>query len=292
MEILKPRWSSSTFLLYLGALTVAGAMTDALSYLSNAYGDAAYAAWSLLVLVVLLAIGHVWRERRPVAAGLFAFVALIAFGAFVAALWRWFGWGIGSSAFAGFRVARLAAVLLILIFAIVLIRRARHPLLAFPVAALSWFFVTDLISGGGNWSAVVTLLAGLALLLTGVTLDQGARRPYGFWVHVVAGGTVGGALLYWWHSGNWHWALVVVAGLVFVRVAAATGRSSWAVLGAFGLLAAAIHFTFEWWHRSLPLPFLSVGGGATRGWVPPVVFAILGFGYVALGAVVSRRERR
>lgn len=290
MEILKPRWSSSTFLVYAGALTVAGALTDALTYLASSYDDPAYAAWSLLVLAVLLALAVAWRERRPLTAGVFAFVAVIAFGAFVGALWVWFGWGIGSSPLRGFDVARLSAVLLIVLFAVAAVRRFRHPLLALPVAALSWFFVTDLISNGGNWSAVVTLVVGLVLLLVGATLDVGLRRPYGFWVHAVAGLTIGGALIYWWHSGDWHWALVAIAGLVYIRVSSATGRSSWAVFGAIGLFAAATHFAIEWWHRSIP--FLGGGGGAPRDWVPPVVFAVLGFGYVALGAVVSRRERR
>lgn len=304
MEILKPRWSSSTFLIYAGGLTVLGATTDALSYLASSYGDAAYAAWSLLVLAVLLVFAYAWRERRPVTAGVFAFVAVIAFGAFVGALWKWFGWSIGGSPFGGFCVPRLGAVLLILLFAVAAIRRFRHPLLALPVAALSWFFVTDFISNGGNWTAVVTLLLGLVLLLVGVTLDGGKRRPYGFWVHVVAGGTIGGALIFWWHSGNWHWAFVAIGGVVFIRVAAATGRSSWAVIGAIGLNAAATHFAIEW-SRHLPLVggiggnFLpertatyAPGIGTTRPWVPAVVFAVLGFGYVALGWLVSRRERR
>jgi hypothetical protein len=300
VEILKPRWSSSSFLIYLGALTVAGAMADALSYLATSYGDAAYVAWSLFVLAVLLAVAHVWRARHPLAAGVFAFVAVIAFGAFIAALWMWFGWGIGSSPFGGFNVARLGAVLLMLLFAIGMIKRARHPLLAFPVAAFSWFFVVDLISNGGNWSAIVSLVVGLVLLLVGVSLDQGTRRPYGFWVHVVAGLTIGDTLLYWWHSGDWRWAFLAIGGLVFIRVAAATGRSSWAVIGALGLYAAAAHFALEWWHNGLSVigpVFPSraasfASGGTTRAWVPAVVFAVLGFGYVALGALVSRRERR
>lgn len=290
MDVLNPRWSSSSFLFYLGVFTVGTAASYALEYLSSQYGDAAYAAWSLLVLAVLLALATAWHSRNRLVAGVFAFISVGAFGGLVGALWKWFGWSIGGSPFAGFNVARLGGVLLILLFALSLSRRFRHPLLAYPVAFLSWFFFTDLISGGGDWSAVVTLVVGLMLLLVGVTIDGGPRRPYGFWVHVVAGLTMGGALLFWWHSGNWHWALIAIGGLAYIRVAAATGRSSWAVLGALGLLMATVHFTIEWWHRSLP--FFGEDAGTPRAWVPPVAFALLGLLYVALGGLVSRRERR
>jgi hypothetical protein len=292
MEILKPRWSSSSFLVYAGGFIVAVASSYALTYLASQYGAAAYAAWSLFVLAVLLGLALVWRDRSALTAGVFAVVAVGAFGGFVAALWKWFGWGIGNSPFAGFNVSRLFATLLILAFAVSMIRRFRHPLLAFPVAVLSWFFFTDLISGGGNWSAFVSVFFGFLLLLVGVTLDRGQRRPYGFWVHVVSGLTLGGGLIYWWHAGTWRWIFVALGALVFVRVAAATGRSSWAVLGAVGLLAAAIHFTVDWWNRSVPFFGFGETTGAPRAWVPPVVLAVLGFVYVALGAAVSRRERR
>ena len=40
------------------------------------------------------------------------------------------------------------------------------------LAGLGWYFVTDLVSSGGNWSATVTLLVGLALFFT----RAGSRR--------------------------------------------------------------------------------------------------------------------
>lgn len=292
MDVLKPRWSSSSFLVYAGGFTISTAASYALTYLSSQYGAAAYAAWALLVVAVLLALALVWRERSTLTAGVLAAVSVGAFGGFVAALWEWFGWGIGHSPFGGFDVARLGATLVILAFAVALARRFRHPLLALPVTVLAWFFVTDLISGGGNWTAFVTLVIGIVLLLVGVTIDRGARRPYGFWVHVVAGATFGGALLYWWHSGTWHWIFVVVAALAFVRIGESTGRSSWTVFGAVGLLAATVHFTVSWWHRSVPFFGFGETSGAPRAWVPPVTFAVLGFVYLALARVVSRRERR
>ncbi|HEV2593140.1 MAG TPA: hypothetical protein VGU02_14750 [Gaiellaceae bacterium] len=299
MEIVKPRWSSSSFLVYAGALTVGSAASYALVYLSSQYGDAAYVAWSLLVLAGLLGLAVVARRHSRLAAGVFAFVAVGAFGGFVGALWKWFGWGIGGSPFGGFNVGRLGATLLILLFAVALIHRFRHPLLAYPVTFLAWFFATDLISGGGNWTAFVTAFTGFVLLLVGVTLDRGPRRPYGFWVHVVSGATLGGALLYWWHAGTWHWIFVAIGGLVFIRVAGATARSSWAVFGAIGLAAAATRFASVWSRSHVPVVGAFLPGQAgtptsaePRAWVPPLVCAALGFVFVALGFALSRRERR
>jgi hypothetical protein len=291
MDILRPRWSSATFLLYAGVLTVGISASYALQYLQSQYGDAAYVLWSLLVLAVLLGLALLWQSSHALTAGIFAFVSVAAFAGVLGALWHWFGWSTGGgSAFGGFHLGRLVIVLLTLAYARSLIRRFRHPLLALPVAALSWFFVVDLVSNGGSWSAVVSVFAGFAVLLVAVTLDRGPRRPYAFWVHVVAGLTMGGALVYWWHSGNWRFVFLVFAALAYVRIAAATGRSSWAVLGAVGLLISATHFAVEWTHQSLP--FFGGDNAPPKLWVPPLVFAVLGFVYVALGWAVSRREPR
>ena len=60
-------------------------------------------------------------------------------------------------------------------------------------------------------------------------------------------------------------------------------------LGSLGLAAAAAHFTVEWWRHGLPV--IGGGSGTPRGWVPPVVLAVLGFFYLSLGLSVSRRAR-
>ncbi len=249
-------------------------------------------AWSLLVWIVLSAIATTSLARgERIVAGLFALAGVVAFAAFVGALWTWFGWlshPVQSSAFRGFHLGKLTLELLTLAAAVVAARRFRFPLLVLPVVAVTWFFVTDLVSGGGNWSAVVTLVVGLIYLMVGLTIDGGPRRPYGFWVHAAAGATMGGSLVFFWHHGNWKWALIAVASVVYVRLAAATGRSSWAVLGAGGLLAAAGHFASEWSHR--PLLFSEQSSASARAWVPSLVFAVTGFLLVLLGLWVSRRR--
>ena len=296
MNVPKPTWTTASFLLYAGALTVLASAVAALEYLHGSYGNAAWAGWSALVLAVLAAIAVSFRQRDHwLTAGLFAFATVAAWGFFVGALERWWGWLPSSSnpAFSGFHPGLLLLELLILGAALVELRGYRFPLLVLPACVAAWLFVTDVVSNGGDWSAIVTIVVGLCYLLVGTTLDHGPRRPYGFWLHLVSGFLVGGSLLFFWHSGDFKWTLLAVGGLVFVSVAASTGRSSWAVLGTVGLILSAVHFAIEWTRVGfyfLPI----VGGGASpgvpRGWVPSLVFAVLGFLLVALGLVVGRRR--
>ncbi|HEY3962196.1 MAG TPA: hypothetical protein VGL84_06690 [Gaiellaceae bacterium] len=291
MQVLRPTWSSWSLLVYTGGFTVLGAAAAALSYLSGNYGNFAYVGWSLLVLAVILAVAGRLRRDHPYAAGVFGFVGVPLFAAFLAALWKWWGWSLHSgSPVAGFHVSRLGWYLLVLLFAVAMVRRFRAPIGVTWVLLLKWLFVVDLVSSGGNWTAWVSIILGLAFLIAGMTYDSGERRPYGFWLHVASGLAIGVALLDFWHSGNWHWSFIAIAALVFIRVAVATNRSSWAFFGAAGILAAATHFTVQWWHRGLP--FIGGTPGTPRGWVPPLVFGITGFVLVLLGFAVSRRERR
>jgi hypothetical protein len=285
----KPVWTTSSFLLYAGGLTVLGAALAALAYLSSQYGDAAYAGWAALVLAVLYGIADGLRRRgRWLVAGVFAFVSVIAWATFLAALWTWFGWlssspSTSSSPFRGFSVARLSLELLVLLAVLSDRRRFRFPFLALISTAVGWLFVTDLVSGGGDWSAVVTLLVGLGYLAAGAASDE----PSAFWLQLAAGILIGGALLYWWHTSDWQWALVAVAALLYVRMARFSGRSSWAVLSTLGLFAAAAHFAIGWTRSGFAF-FGNGGSAAPRLWVPSVVFAFLGFLLVALGLLAGR----
>ena len=45
-------------------------------------------------------------------------------------------------------------------------------------------------------------------------------------MHLAAAVLIGGALLYWWHSGDTHWALVAFFGFLYIGIGAGTRRSS------------------------------------------------------------------
>jgi hypothetical protein len=284
----KPIWTSSTFLVYTGGLTVLGGAIAALTYLSSQYpGSGQGTAWTLLVLVILYVIAHALRIReRPIAAGIFAFASVIAWAIFIGVLFKWFGWTDGSfGSFKHWSWSRLAFELLVLAAAIDDRRRFRFPFIRLISALVGWFFVIDLISSGGTWTAVVTLLVGLVYLMWGTIHPE----PSSFWLHLVGGLLMGGAIIYWAHTGDGEWAGVSIAAFIYVGIAYSTNRSSWAVLATIGFFAATIHYLigsptviFEGFFGEAPVNPVSP-------WAPALAFGLLGFWLVLLGLLVRRR---
>lgn len=287
MTIVRPTWSTWSFLVYAGGLTFAVATFAWLAYLSGRTGPAGDVGWALLAFGLLAAIAEASRRTgHPVAAGVFA-VGTVGGGAAVAAtVFDWIGWHVSSPpAFHGLHPALLALEALTIALAAAALRRYRFPLLVWPIASGTWLLVADLLSNGGNWTAFVSLLIGLTYLAVAVRLDGGERRPYGFWLHVAAGLAIGGSILYAFrHGGTFEWVLVAVASVAYVLLARQLGRSSWAVLGTVGLFVVAGHFAVRWTNVSL----FFIRSHGDRPWVPPLVFTCLGALLVALGLAVSR----
>ena len=301
---LKPLWTSATFLVYTGGLTVLLGGLAALGYLSASYGSGATAAWALLVLVILYAIAHALRVRgRLIAAGIFAFASVIAWGAFLVFLFDWFGWHGFHSSIHHWSWSRLALWLLILAAAFDDRRRFGFPLIRLISLVVSWLFVIDLITNGGSFAAAVTLLVGLVYLGWGMT----QRSPSSFWLHVVGGLLIGGSILYWCHSSDFDFAVVSVFAFLFVGVAYATKRSSWAVLGTIGFFAATSHYVDRIAagvrgrilrpRRKQPGvrvdgdrgDDLQVARTTISPWAPALGLGLLGFFLVALGLLGRRR---
>jgi hypothetical protein len=289
VEAILPRWASWTFLLYAGGLTILLASLAALSSLSDDRGDAAFAGYALLLFVVADAVALLLRRDggHPIAAGIIAVIAVSLFAGFVGSLYTWAGWLDSGSAFRGFDLARLTLMLLTLLAALVALRLFRFPLLVLFAVFTIWFFVTDLLSGGGNWSATVTFLVGIAFVAAAASLDAGGHDPYAFWLHVGAGLTIGGSLVYFLHDGDFEWALIALAGLLYVALAARFARSSWAVLGAIGILLSTAHYATGDSGLSL-LPFIGIGPSSS-GLRGPFVFAVAGLALMVLGGLLARR---
>ena len=285
---LRASWSSASFLLYAGGIVILLATGALLGTLGSDYGDAAFAGWSILVFVVLgdLAVGARFTGR-PRTAGLFALSAVVALAVVVGALEEWAGWLAHTDApFEGFHVSHFLIELTLLIGAMAARRIFRFPMLVFLAAGTAWFFVTDVLSNGGNWSATVTLLFGLTAMLLGVSVD----RVYGFWVHVVAGLTIGGALLWFSHSSDLDWTLIGLASLVYVAIASGLGRSSYAVLAAIGLFLTTTHFVDKWF-APLPIPFFYLEeDSAGRAWATALSYAVYGLVLMLLGLWLARRR--
>jgi hypothetical protein len=288
MEVRKPIWTTSSFLLYVGGFIVLFSAAGSLAYLGTRYGQGALVAWTLLPLGVLLALALGFQRRGWwIAAGVFAFSTVSIWGTFWGEVFDWWGWTPGSSSgpFDGFNWSIWLLALLVLFAALAALRRFRFPLLIIFVIESVYYIVTDFISNGGSWSVVVTLLFGFAFLIIGVTLDRGPRRPYGFWFHFAAAAQIGGSLLYWWHSGETEWSLLATAAVVYVGVAALTRRSIWAIYGVIGIIAAATHWLIEW----TATPYFS-SGAPPRLWVPELVFGVVGLFIVLLGLLAARRD--
>jgi hypothetical protein len=240
------------------------------------------------------------RSGYLVTAGVLALSAVGSFVVLLGALLDWFGWFPNTDhAFKGFRFWLLVVELAAVIASAVALRIFRAPLLAFAVAATLWFFVTDLISGGGDWTAIVTIAYGLILLAVAVSFDTGGSRIYGFWLHVVSGLTIGGGLLWFFHEGDWDWIAIAIAGLLYFALGDRLARSSWVVLGAWGILQTASHFAAKWSDISFFLSFIYLfpflyeeyGEEAHKHqWLGPLVFAGTGLFFIAVALLLARRR--
>jgi hypothetical protein len=306
VRALKPVWKTSSFLVFTGGLTVLIGGLFALGYLYLEYhGGGARTAWALLILVVLWVIAEALRRAGTwVAAGIFAFTAVIAWGFFVGTAWHWFGWLNGwNSAFQGWSLAHLSLEFLILVAALIDRRIWRFPLIGLISAVAVWFFVTDFVSNGGWWTYVVTLVIGLAYLAAGTISDQ----PSAFWLHFVGGLLIGVPILHWFNTSDFDYAVVLVVAVLYVLIAYATRRSSWAVFGTIGFFAATIHYAIGSPGELFGVPFgvsggqecvstasgqvcHSIGPSVPALWAPALGFGLLGLWLVFLGLLGRRRR--
>jgi hypothetical protein len=295
MDVVRARWSSSSFLLYTGAFVVLVAGVGLLSWLASEHSDGAFFGWSALVFFVLavVAIGFEVAGER-VTAGLFAFVSLIMFSIFVGSFEDLIGiLDAGDAPFEGFRWGLLLFDLVIITASLILLGRFRFPLLVLPAVFMSWFFLVDLVSGGGDWSAVVSIIVGFFLMLVGA----GADRTYGFWIHFVAALAMGGGFIYLWNGSTWEWILIGLIALVFFLLAGGLDRSIYAVLGAIGLFLAWTYFVERWTDAQVepPLyegitPGISSDSGEASIWGATMLYALFGLVLVAIGLWLERRK--
>jgi hypothetical protein len=299
----KPVWTTSSFLVYVGGLTVLVGGLTALGYLTTQYsGGGARAAWGLLILGGLLLLAESCRRAGTwVAAGIFGFATVIAWGFFLGSVWAWFGWlRPWHHAFGGWSLAHLSLEFLILIAAGIAHARWEFPFIAAITVVVAWFFVTDFISNGGWWTYAVTFGIGVLYLLAGTA----SSRPSAFWLHLVGGLLIGVPILHWFDSSNFDFAVVLVVSLLYVLIAHGTRRSSWAVFGTIGFFIATIHYATgspsslaEGVFGSSQTCVATQGGqtctstvGSVSAWSIPLALGLLGLWLVWLGLLGRRRR--
>jgi len=298
---IKPIWSSSSFLVYTGGLTVLYSGLGALAYLATQYpGHGQQTAWALLIFVILYAIAYFLRRAdRPLAAGIFAYSAVTAWVVLVLVAFNWWGWDHGDP-FRQWSWSAVAALLLALVAAGDARRRFRFPYIRSLSVAYFFLLVNVVLPAGGSWTAVWALLVGLLYLVVGTISD----KPSTFWLHLAAGLLIGGAFLYWFHASDGDFAFISIAALVFVLLGYSTRRSSWAVLGTIGFFIATVHYLIGSPGQvgqgifgisqscSAPIgPFSpDCSGSHLSAWSLPLGFGLLGFWLVFLG-ILGKRKR-
>jgi hypothetical protein len=303
VNVIRVPWSGPSFLAYLGAFTVLFGTASFYSVQGGEHGSGGLTLWAAFACTVVVGLALLARRHaHPITAGLLALVAVVAFGVFAGALFDWFGWlpEVSDSAFGGFRLSVLALELLITAAATVALREFGFPLLVFVAAAGAWFFLTDLFSNGGDWSAILTIGIGLAYLFAALAVDAEGPRPSAFWLHVVSGLTIGGGLLWFFHESDLDWTLVALAGLGYIALGDRSARSSWVVLGAWGLLQAASHAASKWSEfTELFFPFFYLfpfsfafefGEPDPNPWIGSLIFIALGAFFFLLALALARRR--
>jgi hypothetical protein len=293
---LRPAWSGSGFLLYLGAFVVLVSLGVLLGTLGEMDGAGGLAGWSALFLALLLALTvAARRDGRSVVAGLCAFVALFALAVLVGSLLEVIGLADDVAPFdRDFELAPLVLEVVVLVAALYAARELRFPLLLLVAVAAKTVLVLDTVAGvvgTGNWIVWAALLLGIVELALAISLDDDAdRRPWGFWKHAVAALLIGGALLSLLDGGDFGWVLIALVSLGFLGIARSTDRSVWAIVGAVGLFLVTTHFVDEsaTLFEFVPLPFDTADEGLEL-WQTALVYMGLGVVYVLLGGLLRQR---
>lgn len=289
-DAVRPRWSTASSLVYIGCFVVLAATGVLVGILGGEHGSWARVGYAALATAAAAA-SALWLERlqRPVAAGVSATVAVallaLTVGAFEQAI------GILDVDVGDYQPATLLVEAVTVAAAVLALRRLRAPLLVLPVALTLWLAVVDLGSLG-SWrdaGAGLSILVGAALVGAGVALDRAERRPYALWLHLVGGIAVGGGVLAL-VEGDVPWALVGVLSLVYVAVAYGLERSSYAVLGAIGILLTTTYFTFKGF--AVLAALLPFGAGEVDAgldaWQVALCFVGAGVAIVVLGLLDRR----
>jgi hypothetical protein len=287
-DALRPRWSSGSALVYIGGFVVLFATASLLGILGNDHGNAALVGFSALATGVALALAlALQRAGRDVAAGVLATLAVVFFAVLVGSLEDLIG--ILDSDISGddWQVGTLLLELLTIGAALAALRRFRAPLLVLPIAVVFWLALVD-----PGAEEIMSIVAGLILVAAGHAVDRADRRPYGFWLHFV-GGTAFGVGVLGLIDGDAGWVVVGLLSIAYVVGAYAFGRSSYAVLGAIGILATTTHFIQDGLaFVGVFVPF-EIGNpqGGIDPWQIALYYVCAGLLILALGLVGERFAR-
>lgn len=288
-DALRPRWSSESALVYIGAFVALFATTSLLGILGEDHGSAALVGFSALATAAALALALALQQAgRAVAAGVLATLTVVSFAVFVGSLEDVIGILDQDAPGDDWQPGLLLLELVTVAASLVALRRFRAPLLVLPVALIFWFVLVDF-----GAEEIMSIIAGLVLVAAGHAVDRSGRVPYGFWLHFVGGAAFGGGVLAL-VDGDAGWVLVGLLSIAYVAGAYTFGRSSYAVLGAIGILATTTYFIQD--GLSFVGFFVPVEIGDPEGgkdpWQIALWYVFAGLLILALGLLGDRFARR
>jgi hypothetical protein len=291
-DAVRPLWSSAGALVYIGGITVLVATGALIGIAADDAGDWAAIGASLVALAVAFALAEMLvRADREIAAGVSATLAVSFAAVFTAAVLEAIGaldvdireW----QPFSLVVEAVLAGA------ALLAIGRYRAPLLVLPIALAFWVAVADLGSlvTWDDAGELLSLAAGVALAAAGAVVDRAGRAPFAFWLHAVGGVAAGGALVAL--AGDSAWPLTAAVALGYVALAFVLVRSSYAVLGALGLLIATTLFAIDPASTIGSFPFgTPTRGDSLENWQIALSYVVVGLGIAAIGVAGRLRWPR
>jgi len=290
---LKPRWSSATALVYIGAFVALTSTTALFAIVQEDHGDAAFVGYSVIAFALALG-GALWLEQaeRAVAAGVLATITVLFFGLVVGAFENLVGLLDLDETDDGYQPGLLVVELVLITAAGVALRRFRAPLLVLVAAVTAWAAVADLGSlfEWDDAGELLSLAVGVVLIAAGVVVDGAGQRGFGFWLHAVGGVALGGAVVAL-VSGGFGWALVGLLSLVYVGAAYRISRSSYAVLGAVGILTATAYFSLDDVTLFALVPAGEPSAPGIEPWQSVLWFVGAGLLIIALGLLGDRLRR-
>lgn len=291
----RPIWSSASALVYIGSLVALVATLVLLGLLQDAHGDWALVGYAALAAAVALVLALLLdRAGRAVAAGVGATLGVVFLTLLTASLLN--ALGALDADVGDYQPATLVVEGVTIAAALGALRRYRTPLLVLPAALAFWVAVADLgsLASWDDAGALLSIVAGVALAAAGVVADRSGRAPYGFWLHAVGGLAAGGGVLAL-VGGDLGWGLVGLLALGYVLLAYGLGRSSYAVLGAVGILITTTYFVVD------PLgliggfvPFAPVAESedGLTGWQIALSYVAAGLVIALLGVLARLRAER
>ena len=284
-DAVRPIWSSSSMLVYGGGLAVLFAATALIGIAGDDGGRGAALGAAVVAAAIAFALAELLaRANRAIAAGVAATIALLfSVGALGVQLDLV---GAFDLTVADWQPASLVLEAAVIGGALLAVRRYRAPLLMLPAAVALWIAIADLGSlvSWGDAEELLSLGVGAVLVAGGVALDRAGRQPFAFWLHTVGALAVGGAVVAL--AGDPGWLVIAAIALLFVGAAFALRRSSYAVLGAIGILVATTLFAVD--PRGVVgafVPFVGApsGGDALEDWQIALSYLVAGLVLAAIG---------